>query len=296
MPRSRTPRRGIYPYFSTTDNETSGGRFLPMVTPEKMRKQALFGIPLKSSFTNEEVSDEQIQVYIDEAISEVEHILDLYIEPQTFSDRYDFRRHGFTWNYNYIKLRHPNVLCVEKVQLSFTNEDQVEEPEKDIDCTGQEFAGRSGATPLIDFPIEHVHVLPQEGVVQLVPAFGTSLSGFLISAFSGTQFHALRAIGINDFPGGLRIKYTCGFEKGKIPALIVGLIETIAAYRLLSILGPILFPHNSVGISIDGVSQSTSTPGPAFLAQRLNELEKIKNDLMDAAKGYYQRKFLIDYI
>ena len=291
MPRSRTPRRGIYPYMSTSDNNKSG-RFHDMITPAKMRKQSLFGIPMKSSFTGEAIEDEQIQFYIDEAVSEVEHILDLYIEPQQFSDRYDFKRHGFTWNYNYIKLRHPNVLCIEKVQLSFSNEDGPDE--ENIDCEGQEFTGNA-ASPLVDFPIEHVHLLPQEGVVQLVPAFGTSLSGFLISAFSGTQFHALRAVGINDFPGGVRIKYTCGFEKGKIPALIVGLVETIAAYRMLSVLGPILFPHNSVGISIDGVSQSTSTPGPAFLAQRLGELEKIKNDLMDAAKGYYQRKFLIDH-
>lgn len=279
MPKSSTPQRGIFPYFGV--NTDKPGRFSPMVTPAMMRGRSLFGIPMKSSFTGQEVTDEQLQQYINEAISEVEHVLDLYITPQDFEDRYDFYRHGMTWNYNYLKLRHPNVLTVTAVELAFTNEDK-------------NFDGNSAA--LIQFPLEHVHVMPEEGVIQLVPAFGTSLSGFLLSAFSGTQFHALRAMGINDFPGGLRVKYTCGFEEGKIPALIVGLIETIAAYRMLSVLGPILFPHNSVGISIDGVSQSTSTPGPAFLKQRLDELDKVKNELMDAAKGYYQRRFLVDYV
>lgn len=276
---SKTPHRGIYPYMSKKDDEQeffNPSRYQPISTPTSMRSGALFGVPLKSSFTQQEVDDAMIQTYIDQAISELEHSLDIYITPICFRDRYDYASHGFSWNYSYIKLRHPNVNHVTKIQLSFSNEDEQE--------------------GLVDFPLEFVHLMPQEGVVQLVPAFGTSFSGFLLSAYSGTQFHALQHAGITGFPGGVRIEYQCGFEDGKVPALLNGLIEVMAAYRLLSILGPILFPHNSVGISIDGVSQSTSTPGPAFLNQRLTELEKIKNDMMDAAKGYYQRKFLIDQI
>ena len=277
MPISKTPKITPFPVWATEENEPKVERFNPLPTATIMRNKMLFGIPLRSSLTGQEVTDETLESFINEAISEVEHTLDLYITPVQFVEKHDYIRQNFTWNYNYTKLNHPNILSVEAVELSFTNQ---------LDGSAQ---------PFVSFPLEHVHVMPQEGTIQLVPAFGTSLSGFLLSAFSGTQFHALRAIGITNFPGGVRIKYTSGFEKDKVPAVITALIETIAAMRTLSALGPIIFPHNSTSVSIDGTSQSVGTLGPAFLRQRLEELEKQKQEQLDAAKGYYQRKFLVDW-
>lgn len=304
MPLSATPKREVFPYWAK-DAKDKPDRFRPMIDAAAMRKRSLFGIPLKSSFTGDEIDDEQIESYIQEAISEVEHELDLYVSPVEFSERLDYDRQMWQQSYAYVKLRHPNVLRVTNFQLTFTNAEVTATRTdargniiySDGSPTEEDLSDQFG-TPnnvIVDIPKEFVHVLPQEGVIQLVPAFGTNLSGFIVSALSGTQYWAL-ANSQGKFPGALRITYEAGFEEDKVPAMIVGLIEVIAAYRLLSILGPVLFPHNSVGISIDGVSQSTSTPGPAFLNQRLSELEKIKASLMEAAKGYYQRKFLIDYI
>jgi hypothetical protein len=276
MPISKTPPIEMFPVWSVEEQQPKVSRFMPLPDAAGMRKRMLFGIPLKSALTNEELEDDTIQHYIDGAISEIEHTLDLYITPVTFVEKHDYLRHQFTWNYNYLKLNHSNILSVERVELSFTN---------DVNVKG-----------FVSFPLEHVHVMPQEGVIQLVPAFGTSLSGFLLSAFSGTQFHALRAIGLSNFPGGCRIKYTAGFEHDKVPAVLVELIETIAAIRTLSALGPLIFPHNSTSQSIDGTSQSVGTLGPAFLRQRMDELEKQKQNQLEAAKGYYQKRFLIDWI
>ena len=100
---------------------------------------------------------------------------------------------------------------------------------------------------------------------------------------------------MTNFPGGVRVEYTAGFHEHRVPALLVELIETIASIRALSALGPVLFPHNSTSISIDGTAQSTSTLGPAFFAQRLQQLEQQKQEQLDAAKGYFQRRFLIDW-
>lgn len=277
MPISNTPRKGIFPVWAK-DGEDSTATFerykhLPSAT--ELKSRALFGIPLKSALTGEEISDPMITHYIDAAISEIEHELDLYITPVEFSEQHDYRRHEFTWNYNYLKLNHPNVISVSEVQLSFSN---------DQDNLG-----------FVQFPLEHVHLMPQEGVIQLVPAFGTSLSGFLLSAFSGTQFHALRAIGLDSFPGGVRVKYKAGFEEGKVPAAVVELIENMAAYKLLTFIGPLIFPHTSVGVSMDGVSQSVGTPGPQFLANRIKDLEGIIEKQKDAIKGYYQKRWSIDF-
>jgi hypothetical protein len=277
MPLSRTPRQGLYPIWAKDGEDTSGSfeRYMPLPNPTDLRNRALFGIPLTSSLTNQSLTDETIKHYIDSAISQLEHELDLYITPVTFEEKHDYNRHEFTWNYNYLKLNHPNVIHVEEVQLSFSND--------------QSNLG------FVQFPMEHVHLMPQEGVIQLVPAFGTSLSGFLLSAFSGTQFHALRAIGLENFPGAVRVKYQAGFETDKVPAAIVELIENLAAYKILTFIGPLIFPHTSMGVSIDGVSQSVGTPGPQFLSARINDLNNIIQAQKDAVKGYYQKRWNIDF-
>lgn len=277
MSKSKTDRQGIFPIWAKDGEDICGNfeRYGSLPTPAEMRKRALFGIPLKSGLTGEEIDDETLKHYIDSAISEIEHEMDIYITPVTFEEKHDYNRHEFTWNYNYLKLNHPNVICIEEVQLTFSNQD---------DELG-----------FVNFPLEHVHVMPQEGVMQLVPAFGTSLSGFLLSAFSGTQFHALRAIGLTNFPGGVRVKYKAGFEKDKVPTAMIELIENMAAWKLLSFIGPLIFPHTSVGVSMDGVSQSVGTPGPQFLVNRIKDLGEIIDKQKIAIKGYYQRTFQIDF-
>lgn len=274
MAKSETNSRGIFPAWSQDGGSTLFNRYSPLPTPTTLKQRSLFGIPLKSAITGETISDDTLKHYIDGAVSEIEHELDLYITPVEFQEQHDYRRHEFTWNYNYLKLNHPNVISVSKVELSFSNSD-----------TDLGF---------VQFPLQHVHLQPQEGVIQLVPAFGTSLSGFLLSAFSGTQFHALRAIGLDSFPGGVRVNYKSGFETDKIPTAIVQLIENMAAYKLLTFIGPLLFPHTSIGVSMDGVSQSVGTPGPQFLASRIKDLGDIIEKQKDGVKGYYQRKFQLD--
>ena len=273
---SNTPPIEIFPYRATEQFEPSVERYRPLPTVCDIKDNKLFGIPLKSSLTGQEMKDKTIQFYIDAAISEIEHMLDLYITPVKFLETHDYERSRFTWSYNYMKLDHPNVLNISKVELSFSNNPQV--------------------PGFVSFPLEHVYVRPQEGVIQLVPAFGTSLSGFLLSAFSGTQFHALQAVGATNFPGGVRVEYTAGFAHDKVPASICQMIECMAAINILSTLGPILFPSNSISIGIDGASQSTSTMGPKYLNDRIDQLKEERDRHIDVAKGYYQRRFLIDQI
>jgi len=277
MPLSKSPRQGIFPVWSKDGEDVTNtfNRYSHLPTPDELKTRALFGIPLKSALTGETISDEALKHYIDAAISEIEHELDLYITPVTFEEKHDYRRHEFTWSYNYLKLNHPNVIAVEQIELSFDNSD--------------------GSEGFVQFPLEYVHLQPQEGVLQLVPAFGTSLSGFLMSAFSGSQFYALFAQGLDTFPGGMRVKYTSGFEIDKVPTAVVELIENMAAHKILTFMGPLIFPHTSVGVSMDGVSQSVGTAGPQFLVNRIKDLEGIIEKQKEAIKGYYQRRYQMDF-
>lgn len=275
MPISNTPTETVFPVRAKEELQPSVDRFSSIPTATDIKNRYLFGIPLTSAFTGQTLSDETIDYYIKSAISELEHTLDIYVTPVKFREKHDYNRADFTWSYNFLKLNHRPVQNVEKIELSFSNNDDV-----------------SG---FVNFPLEHVHLMGQEGTVQLVPAFGTSLSGFLLSAFSGTQFHALRATGISNFPGGVRVTYTAGFEDGKVPAIISQLIGIMGTLNVLYLLGPMLFPHNSVSVSIDSVSQSTGTLGPKFFLDFIAQLEAERQRLLEAVRSYYQHNFLIDY-
>lgn len=277
MPISKTPTNSPFPYGETCQDD-SPNRYMPLPTPASLRQTVLFGIPLRSFLTGEEVTDAALQHYIDEAVSELEHTLDLYITPVCFRERHDYSAHLQFWSFGYFKVNHAPILDVTKLQLSFNNGN-----------------GAPGSFPLIDIPLEYLHVQPGEGTIQLVPASGVTISGFIASIYSGFAFHGLSG-GIGNWPGAILVEYRAGFEECKIPAVLVGIIENMAAFKLLSVMGPILFPHNGVSISIDGTSQSTSTLGPGFLQNRLKDLQGLIDKGMEAAKGYYQKRFLIDYL
>lgn len=276
MPISKTPTKAVFPE-QNVSQDPSARRYSALPTPASLRANQLFGIPLKSFLTGETVSDDTLQTYIDSSISEIEHVLDLYITPVTFEERHDYNRELQFWSFGYLKVDHGPIINVEKFQLTFNN-------------------GNPQVPPLVDIPLEFIHTQPQEQTVQLVPTMGMTVAGLIVSIYSGLGFHAFNSQVISTWPGCVIIRYTAGFEKDKVPALITDLIANMAAFKFLSSLGPILFPHNSVSIGIDGTSQSVGTLGPAYLQQRLSELSGMIDKQMDAAKGYYQKRFLVDFI
>jgi hypothetical protein len=278
MSISKTPTIAPFPSWSV-EQDASSHRYSSLPTAQSMRTKSLFGLPLKSYMTGEEVTDETLEKYIVEAISQVEHELDMYITPTVFEERHDYNREMQFWSFGYTKLNHAPILNVEKYQLTFNNGINI-----------------PGSLPLVDIPLEFVHVQPQEGTIQLVPAQGVTISGFIVSIYSGLGYHAFNSQAISNWPGATFVRYTAGFEKDKIPALLSSLIENIAAFKFLSALGPVLFPHNSVSIGIDGASQSVGTMGPNFLTKRLQDLQAIIQGQTEAARGYYQKRFLIDYL
>lgn len=270
----RTPTHTPFPAWSTKQEMD---RYLPLPTPCSMKKGPLFGLPLKSFLTGQVVEDCTIESYISQAISEIEHTLNLFITPVTFSERHDYSREMQFWAFGVTKLHNSPILNVEEYELTFNNG-----------------IGIPGSLPLVRIPLEFIHVQPQDGTIQLVPAQGVTISGFIVSIYSGLGYHAFNSQAISYWPGAVFVKYRAGFEKHKVPALLVALIENLAAYKFLSALGPVLFPYNSTSIGIDGTSQSVSTPGPLFLQNRLNDLQRMIQTEMEAAKGYYLKRFLVD--
>jgi len=277
MAISNSPNNPPFPFMEGEEKEAgSVTRYLALPTAQTLKETSLFGIPLKSALTGQVLSDETLENYIIKAISSLEHTLNIFITPVHFEERHDYDRELWTQQYAWVKLNTSPILDVQSVQLSFGN--------------------GTPLPPLVEFPLEFVYVNSQEGAIRLVPVLGTPTSGFVLSSFAGAQFMALIAMGIWNFPGAVLVKYRAGFEPNKVPAMISGLIEKMAAYMVLSTIGHLLFPYGSIGIGLDGTSQSVSTPGPQYLAGRLQQLKEQIQEETDAAKNYYLKKFIIDHI
>jgi len=281
MAKTQTPTAALFPLWESDGAVQEIERYSTLPDAANLKATTLFGIPLRSSLTGETISDMALEQFIKEAISEIEHLTALFITPISISERHDYSREMWEASFAYMRLNHSNILDIQAVQLSFVN------------TQGMLDTSQVG---WIDFPREFVYFNPQEGTLQLVPAYGTTMGGFLLSAFSGVQYYALRNLGLGTFPGAVRVKYRCGFENDKIPSAIAALISTTAALNILSVIAPLLFPYTSVSVSADGLGQSTGSLGPHFLAKRIEELRKRKDELLDAVKTYYSRKFLVDYV
>lgn len=274
MSITNSPLNPPFPFMEKEQDQPSVTRYLPIPTPQTLKDTSLFGIPLKSALTGQTMSDATLNSYIVKAISHLEHDLNIFITPVQFEERHDYDREIWTQQYAWIKLNNAPVLNCQSVQLNFGN--------------------GTPMPPLVEFPLEFVYVNGQEGAIRLVPVLGTATSGFVLSSFSGAQWMALVAMGVFNFPGAVLVKYRAGFEPDKVPAMISGLIEKMAALMALSALGHLIFPYSSVGIGLDGTSQSVGTPGVQFLTGRIADLKEQVQQELDAARNYYQKKFLID--
>lgn len=273
MTKTNTPNITVYP-FQSTELDASVNRYAEVPTVQKMRDVYLFGIPLKSTLTGQLVTDEMIQTFVDAAISQLEMDLNITITPTTFDERHDWIREQWTNSFGWLKPNHRPIINVSEVSIVFSNDEK-----------------RS-----VTFPNEYVYVNSQDASIQVVPAIGTSIQGFLISVFAGSQLWALYTQNLGAFPGAIRVIYKAGFEKGKIPFMVSSLIGLIASYKLLTNIGPLIFPFGSYSIGADGLSQSISSPGPQFLAQRINDLKEQIDKEMEIARHYFLASPQIDWL
>ena len=258
-----------------SDIEPGFLRFSAMPTVQDIKDRVLFGIPLKSALTKQTLPDSVIQDAIVKAVSEIEHTLKLYISPVTIKKE----RHNYHWNdyqyaFGYLQLNQRPILEVQKLEVSIPSANDAEN--------------------LVEWPTQWIKPFNDHGTIQLTPLSGSG-SILVTQVATGVSF-PVYLFNSQHYPQFWAVTYRCGFENDKIPAMIAGLIETIAGLNILALLGPVLFPYNSYSINIDGLGQSVSTPGPNWFAARLADLGKRKDELYDAARSFYELKWAIDVL
>lgn len=249
----------------------------PLIDVAKLRSTYLFGIDILDEAGNS-LSDDSYQDFIDNAVSMLEHELDISIVP-TF-DEVEYRDYHYNDYYQWgeFMLNNFPVISVESIELVYFKDAQ------------------NNDVALQRIPDQWVRLQAHDGIIRLIPNAHFS-ANLQIGATGGFFPEILRA---DCVPHAWKITYSHGFEDGAIPTAINFAIAGLAAMQAFAVGGGLVIGAGiaSTSLSLDGLSQSINTTqsaeNSAYSAQRkeYNELLFGKNEkdkgLIGKLKTYYK--------
>lgn len=243
------------------------GVFEDILTVSTFRRRYLKGIPKKYM---DELTDEDLKDFLKVAINEAELQLNIPIETRVFIDRLPFDRNQYRSFVHLLTKTRP-IRSVLNISIVSSDGKKVYTlPSEWID-TGNFHRGQINVVPYL-----------AAYTSDILSGWQASVGSMFLTAIAAVKW----------LPGYWNVEYTAGLQcsDGKIPVIVNKLIGTLAAIDLLGNLGT-LNQFNSTSIGQDGISQSTSGPGPALYAQRLQELEGQKEALIAKLKGKFGNKY-----
>lgn len=268
----------IYPVHA---QETSGlvKRCEPILTPEKLRSRFLKGIP--TIFPNgDSFSDEDLRDKIMMAVNEAELLLNMNINREQFRQKVPMDRSLYN-AFVHIRAEHGPIISLEKLSIRSSGGADV-------------FVIPPDWIETANFAKRLINVIP------LLAGFGSQTLNS--STYNGNGVGAGVAFltllgGFGWIPAYWEIVYTAGMsnKEGQVPVVVNELIGVMAAIDVLSLIAPTNI-WTSQSQSQDGISQSSSGPGPAIYRTRLEELETKKKEIIKKLKGVFMGKFFIDNI
>jgi hypothetical protein len=253
----------------------------PLITPEKLKRIHLFGIPLVSSIKNpltgrpEIMDDTLIKQYIIEAVSLAEAESKVEIFPRQYCEKQAFDRVAYE-SFGYMLLRHRPVCSLESITVTPSNEvSQFKIPNEWVDI-GNLHLGQLSLIPLTLFT--------RGGGV--VPLTSGPAGSFFLSLLASKPW----------VPALFEIVYSSGFKEGCLPKIVNQLIGVTAAMEILSALAATYSRSNSTSLGIDGLSQSVSTPGSDIFTVRLTQLAEKRQWIKSRIQSALGMNFIIDNV
>lgn len=257
-------------------NGTSGlfTRSEPTLTPELLVSRFLKGIPLKfrngDVFTAEELKD---QIHL--AQNEAEMLLGLTLTREPFKQKVPFD-YALYKAFIHIRSEKGPILSIEHLAIVSADGNNIFE----IPPTWIETS---------NFSKRLINVIP------LLAAYGVNqVSGAVGNA--GIAFLSVMD-GLNWVPAYWQINYTAGLsmKEGQVPVPVNELIGIITAINVLSMVAA-TYIYTSQAQSQDGISQSSSGPGPRIYLVRIEELNRRRDEIVRKMKAMFSTRYFIDNI
>ena len=258
--------------------ETSGlvKRSEPTLTPEQLRSRYLKGIPMIFS-NGDTFTDADLKDKIMLAVNEAELMLNMNINREQFKQKVPMDRSLYN-AFIHVRAEHGPIISLEQLAIVSANGANIFEIPVDW-IESANFAKRL------------INVIP------LLAAYGSNqLQGATTATGAGIAFLTVMG-GLGWVPAYWQITYTAGMsaKEGQVPVVVNELVGVIAAIDVLSLIAPTNI-WTSQSLSQDGISQSSSGPGPQIYRARIEELEAKKQTIMKKLKGIFMGNFFIDNI
>jgi len=258
--------------------ESTWQRTEPLITPEQLRRKHLWGLQLISQMPDPrtgramEMTDDDIGSFIDSAVGLAEAETGLIIFPTKFKEGHAWDRQEYD-SFGYFKVRKRPVYSIDRITVTLSNGDAIYEVPKDwIEVANAQW-GQINIVPLT--------IALTSGNPVAIPT--TAGGALLLSIFQGKSQWVCKL---------WQVDYTCGFPNAMLPKVVNDYIGTIAAMEILSQLASTYGRNTGSSLSLDGGSQSVSTPGPEIFKPRLEDLAAKREMLVNKLKNMYGLKYI----
>jgi hypothetical protein len=266
----KTSGTAVYPVHA---QQTSGllTRCEPLLAADKFKRLFLKGIPLRFR-NNDVITDIEITEQLNWAMNEAELMIGSTLLREAFMHKVPFD-YPLYKAYIHIMAEKGPIISLESLAIvSADNNNIFSIPPTWVECT--------------NFSKRLINVIP------LLAAYGVNQVGGAVGN-AGIAFLTVMD-GLNWVPAYWQINYTAGLSntEGQVPVAVNELIGTIAAINILSMIAA-TFIFNSQSQSQDGISQSSSGPGPNVYVRRIEELEKKRDTLKKQLRSVFSNRYLV---
>ncbi len=252
-----TSKVGLGSVYPENVTETPWQELEPILTPELLIQRHLWGIPLLSRFKDPDtgkpfvIKPEMLKDEIKRAIARMELKLHMDIMPRQHSEKLPFDRNEYE-ALGYFRLAHRPITRLMDLNVVPANN-----------------------VSIYDVPLDWVETAYlARGQINIVPLnIAVQNGGFIPSQSAGGAVFLAILAQTFFIPAFWQCDYCTGWEDSSVPRVINELIGVSAAIEVLSKLAATYALSTSHSLSLDGGSQSMSTPGPQLFKTRIEELE-----------------------
>lgn len=260
----------VYPVHA---QQTSGllTRCEPMLGVDKFKRMFLKGIPLR--FRNGDViTDIDLTEKLNWAMNEAELMIGSTILREAFQHKVAFD-YTLYKSYIHIMAEKGPIISLESLAIVSADNNNI-------------FSIPSTWVETTNFAKRLINVIP------LLAAYGVNQVGGAVGN-AGIAFLTVMD-GLNFVPAYWQINYTAGLSnaEGQVPVPVNELIGTIAAIDVLSQVAA-TFIFNSQSQSQDGISQSSSGPGPNVYVRRIEDLTNRREILKKQLRAIFANRYLV---
>lgn len=247
-------------------------RVEPLITPEQLISKYLKGISGLDQYTEDDLKAE-----IELSINEIETESNLIIFKSQFKQRIAFDISLYK-SFIFIKSNYRPILSVEELTVESSNGIVVYTLPNDWIELGNAHKGQ-------------INVLP------LLTVFGTSSSVISTTSPTGAMLFLQSLTNYSYLPAFWSLTYSAGIcsREGDVPLVINDIIGCNTAINVLSALSA-LNVNNSQSLGQDGISQSSSSPGPNLYNNRIEQLTLRKEKQLASVRRIYHSKFYLNNV